>query len=167
MKWADVVAMVQTLDAPDATRRDAATLSQILRSPPVLSAVTETYKSLGGGKTLVKACLVEYAKSLQSGECDVCRLQAYDRAPGKALRHACTAMSAHHAASNDDVRRWAQTSKVMLQEVDEHVFDMVDRLCHKYSLLTPILLTTLSTTLSECNRLGCPCLPYRPSPSSG
>ena len=159
MKWEEVVLMAANVTSSDAkVESDCRVVRSIFRDVDLVAIITENYKALGVMKKPIKRLAIEFVTALQKGACEVCSFHTYDKDIGTFTDHCYRVLSMHSSSGHDQVRRWAVLADKM--KGMEGFADLICRVCHKYTSFEGVLRTSLSWTLSECNRLGHPCMPY-------
>ena len=166
MKWTQVVQLASNITpVQDTCTDDCSLLRSVFTNVSLVTVLTENYKCMGVLKRPIKHNFVEYLEDIQKGRSEVSGFHSYNRDIGLFVKHCFRQISVHKNATDLNVRHWANVSTEALEVNTERdlLVSLLCRLCHKYESLENALRVTLSTTISECSRLGYPCMGYIPS----
>lgn len=154
MKWVDLIARLQTLEAVPTgdEAKDAlivANLAAVRKaaSKPALMSVLEGHYRSSMIKTQIKqkvdSCATELCKgALPQGNADMCRL----------VRHAIEQLATKSFASDQQVRRWGVVAAELKE--DEDMVRVLSSVACSDTRLEALVRSSLHATLSDCNRRG-------------
>lgn len=120
--------------------------------PALMSLLEANYRGSGVLKRLIKQKLLSFCSDLERGTVKP------PPSPSEHLVHVIKQLSVHSSASDANVRRWATISVELRERLD--VLALLETFVSQDARIRQLAQTTLSWTLSECNRRGCPCVPY-------
>lgn len=123
-------------------------------SPVLMSTLETNYRTLGPAKRIVKKNLSATVDNIENGT-----LSLEEVVADPCLKHVCKQISPYVHAPDPDVQRWATLALQIQRNSD--ILLLFSSMIQKLSQETQaIIRIALKMTLSECNRMNCPCLPY-------
>lgn len=155
MKFADIVNMWRTADP--ASCADADVMRECVTSPAFMSVVESNYRGCGLAKTAVKQRSLELTNMILKGELGdpVCTASVHGLAC-----HVVAQLSKSQDSADPVVGRWQRISREFKDPSNNERLKLLCRVANMEPTLQQVVRTSLTWTLSECNRKGCFVMPY-------
>jgi hypothetical protein len=158
-KWEDIVHRMFELETSHEHRQlDAKALRSLKDMPAFMVALEGNYRSSGVLKRVIKTKLTQLMDEIVQGA----PVPEFDEAQSviPIATHLIQSCKVHAHAADATVCRWATVA----EELSNH-WDVIKLFAQRVKYdkrVEDLILTTLSWTISECNRRKCFIMPYRP-----
>lgn len=148
MKWAELHRYVLELSYDNA---DVRTLIGIAQNPECMAMLERNYRAAGPLKSYIKKRMQGIVDSVAVGNVpqDAPRILSM-------LCHIKRTTSSYVSAADPECQRWAR----ICESLDEDALSLLARMISVDEQVSQLACTTLSWTMSEFNRRGCPIAPF-------
>lgn len=155
MKFADIVNMWHTADP--ASCAEANVMKECVTSPAFMSVVEANYRGCGLTKTAVKQRSLELTNAILKGKLGQANC---DTSVHGVACHVVAQLSKTQDSTDPIVGRWQRISREFNDPLNNERLKFLCRVADMEPTLQQIVRTSLTWTLSECNRKGCFVMPY-------